>query len=70
MSDRLVTFTLYAPLEFFAVLTVEFDFGSSFCFATDELSMILGVLTPDEGFEAAVCWISLPCSAMSVGASF
>ena len=37
--------------------------------AVEEVVMVVGVATPLEGLEDAVCWRSLPCSEMRAGAS-
>jgi len=63
-SERLVTLT------FDVDVAVEFAAEPSFCLPTGELCKIFGVVAPDVGPEPGACWISLPCSLMSVGASF
>ena len=52
-------------------VAVELDLGFAFAWAAvEEVVMVVGVANPDEGLEPGACWISLPCSAMSVGPSF
>lgn len=67
MSERLVTLMLGPFVPWFEEVL---DLPSSFDFATDELSSIRGVEKPDVGLDPDACCMSLPCSAIRVGASF
>lgn len=69
VSEREVTL-IEGPLPACDVLVAFDEFGSSPCLATLELCRTRGVLKPDDGLLPGACWISLPCSVISAGASF
>lgn len=62
-SDRVVVLTVLP--ELFWVVDAS-DFVAEVPVGT----WYLGVEKPLDGLEPAACWISLPCSAISAGASF